>query len=146
MEPFGLSAEVFFFCFFFAISSSSPLGFLALPLCWVSFVFNFHDVSFCQAGFWCAWSLPYWGQAEVVSSKLHPGHSMRYLRGVCNFLGSVSLQQRFETVDQCYSSVTAQSCIWQTRESTPLRCEGRLAPQERGSVLAPLFICFASFP
>ena len=28
--------------------------------------------------------------------------------GVCNFLGPVLLKQRFETEDQCYSSVTAQ--------------------------------------
>ena len=28
--------------------------------------------------------------------------------GVCNFLSSVSPQQKFETVDQCYSLVTAQ--------------------------------------
>ena len=32
---------------------------------------------------------------------------------MCNFLDSVSPQQRFETADQCYSSVTAQSFIWQ---------------------------------
>ena len=32
---------------------------------------------------------------------------------MCNFLGSVSQQQRFKTADQCYSSVTAQSFIWQ---------------------------------
>ena len=29
----------------------------------------------------------------------------RFVRGVCNFLGSVSLQQKFEMADQCYSSV-----------------------------------------
>ena len=28
--------------------------------------------------------------------------------GVCNFLSSVSLQQKFEPMDQCKSSVTAQ--------------------------------------
>ena len=33
---------------------------------------------------------------------------------MCNFLGSILLQQRFETVDQCYSSVMAQSFIQQT--------------------------------
>ena len=33
---------------------------------------------------------------------------------MCNFLGSVSLQQRFEMVNQCYSLVTAQSFIRQT--------------------------------
>ena len=28
---------------------------------------------------------------------------------VCNFFGSVLPQQRFETADQCYSTVTAQN-------------------------------------
>ena len=28
--------------------------------------------------------------------------------GVCSFLGSVLLQQRFEMADQCYNTVTAQ--------------------------------------
>ena len=32
-------------------------------------------------------------------------HHLLPVRGVCNFLGSVSPQQRFETADQCYSSV-----------------------------------------
>ena len=34
--------------------------------------------------------------------------TQRYVRGVCSFLGSVSLQQRFEMGDQCYSSVTVR--------------------------------------
>ena len=29
------------------------------------------------------------------------------VRGMSNFFSSVSLQQKFEIVDQCYSSVTA---------------------------------------
>ena len=67
--------------------------------------------------------------------------------GVCNFLGSVSLQQRFEMVDQCYSSVAAQSFIWQTKESTPLRCEGRPTTKERPqSVLASSFNVFCLLP
>ena len=33
---------------------------------------------------------------------------------MCNFLGSILLQWRFETVDQCYSSVTAQTFIQKT--------------------------------
>ena len=36
-------------------------------------------MSFCQVGLCCAWSLPRWGQAEVVSTMLHPGHSTRYV-------------------------------------------------------------------
>ena len=30
------------------------------------------------------------------------------VRGMSNFFSSVSLQQKFEIVDQCYSSVTAE--------------------------------------
>ena len=33
------------------------------------------------------------------------------LPGECDFFGSVLLQQRFEMVAQCYSSVTAQGFI-----------------------------------
>ena len=34
-----------------------------------------------------------------------------YARRMCNFLGSVSLKQKFKMAEQCYSSVTAQSFI-----------------------------------
>ena len=64
--------------------------------------------AFAKLGFCCAWSPPHWGQAEVVSAELNPRHDTRHVREVCNFLGSVSLQQRFEMADPCYSSVTAQ--------------------------------------
>ena len=43
---------------------------------------------------------------------------------VCNFLSSVLSQQRFETVDQCYSSVILQRFIQQPKDSTPLMHEG----------------------
>ena len=69
--------------------------------------------------------------------------SIRYVTGVCNFLGSVSLQQRFEMADQCYSSVTVQSFIRQVKESTPSRREGGLTPKERPqSNLASSFYTF----
>ena len=62
---------------------------------------------------------------------------------MCNFLDSVLLQQRFEWVDQCYSLVTAQSFIWQTKGSTPLRHEDRPTPKERPQpTLAPSFYTF----
>ena len=35
------------------------------------------------------------GHAEVVSARLNPSHSTVDVRGVCNFLGSVSSQQKF---------------------------------------------------
>ena len=33
------------------------------------------------------------------------------IKGVCNFLSSVSSQQKFEVMDQCYSSVLQLSFI-----------------------------------
>ena len=42
------------------------------------------------------------------SASLNLSHSTRDVGGMCNFLSSVSPQQRFEMVDQCYSSVTAE--------------------------------------
>ena len=36
---------------------------------------------------------------------------VRHVRGVCNSLGSVSSQQKFEAMDQCYSSVFQLSFI-----------------------------------
>jgi len=81
---------------------------------------------------------------------------------VCNFLGSALPQQKFEAADLCYilvmaqfkwqGSVTAQSqlsFIWQAKENTSSRCEGRPTQnkqrEERGSILASLFICFFFF-
>ena len=81
---------------------------------------------------------------------------------MCNFLGSALPQQKFEAADLCYilvmaqfkwqGSVTAQlqlSFIWQAKENTSSRCEGRPTQkkqrEERGSILASLFICFFFF-
>ena len=72
-------------------------------------------------------------------------HHLLPVRGVCNFLGSVSPQQRFVMVDQYYPSVTAQNFIQQTKESTPFRHEGRLTTKE-GPILPPLFTWFVSSP
>ena len=36
------------------------------------------------------------------------GHDCVTIGGVCDFLSSVSPQQKFEMADQCYSSVTDQ--------------------------------------
>ena len=58
-----------------------------------------------------------------------------FVRRVYNFLCSVSPQQRFEMADECYSSITAHIFIWQTKDSTPLRCEGGPTPKERPSIL-----------
>ena len=94
--------------FVFVVPVSSAQGFLSLLLCWVSFAFSFHHMSFQQVGLLLglvSTSLgPSWGCfSQVTSETWHP-----HVRGVYNFLGSVSLQQRFEIEDQCYSSVIAQ--------------------------------------
>ena len=66
---------------------------------------------------------------------------------MCNFLSSVSPQQRFEMVGQYYCSVTAQSFIWQAKESTTLSREGGSTPKERPqSVLASSFYMFCVLP
>ena len=110
------------------------------PACWASchfpcagFFFFFHiqlpswELSPSWA-FCCAWLLLCGGRAEIVSARLNLSHGTIYVRGVCNFLGSVSLQQKFEATDgpvlqprvislvatknvkrrtdQCYSSVS----------------------------------------
>ena len=64
-----------------------------------------------------------------------------FVRGVCNFLGSVSSQQKFEATDQCYSPLTdhvtalGQSSVTapcyssvlfrKIKENASSRCEGR---------------------
>ena len=66
---------------------------------------------------------------------------------VCNFLGSVSPQQRFEIADRCYSSVKAQSFIWQTKDNMPFRREGGPTPKKRPqSISASSFYTFLSPP
>ena len=123
----ALWASCHFHCTGFSLHSDSTVG------------------AFAELGFCCSWPLPCRGQAKVVSARLNLSHGTRDVRGVCNFLGSVSPQQRFEMADQCYSSVTAQSFIWQAKESTPSRCEGGLTPKETlSSVLASSFYSFVS--
>ena len=69
----------------------------------------------------------------------------RYVGRVYNFLSSISSQQRFEMVGQCYSSITAESFIRQTKDSTLSRHEVRLTPEGRPHLSwFPLFICFVS--
>ena len=68
------------------------------------------------------------------------------VRGVCNFLGSVSLQQRFEMADQCYSSVTAEFYLASKGKYT-LKAWGGPTPKETPqSTLASPFIRFVSSP
>ena len=54
---------------------------------------------FAELGFSCAWPPPCGGRTEVVSARLNPSHGTIDVGGVCNFLGSVSSQQKFEVTD-----------------------------------------------
>ena len=119
--------------------------------------------AFAKLGFYCAWPLPCGGWAEVVSVRLNPNHGTIDVRGVYNFLSSVSLQQKIEAMDASVLQpwvisldtsvlqlcVTAQFYL-EAEESTP-RHEGgptqkmwREKKPSSGSILAPLFICFFS--
>ena len=55
--------------------------------------------TFAQLGFCWAWPLPHGGGAQVVSDRLNLRNSTIYVEGVCDFLGSVSPQQKFEAMD-----------------------------------------------
>ena len=60
--------------------------------------------------------------------------------GACNFLGSVSPQQKFEATN---GPVLQLNFIWQAKVSTPLKCEGGLTPKEKPqSILASSFYTF----
>ena len=62
-----------------------------------------HSVStigaFAMLGFCCVWPQPCGGRAEVVSTRLNPRNGTVDVGGVCNFLGSVFLKQKFEATD-----------------------------------------------
>ena len=51
------------------------------------------------------------------------------VRELCNFLGSVLSQQKFEAMDQCYSSMLKLNFIQKIEENTSSRFEGM--PRER---------------
>ena len=69
-----------------------------------------------------------------------------YVRGVCSFLSSVSLQQRFEMVDHCYSLIMAQNFILQAKESTLWKLEGRPTPKERSQSILACLLPVLSMP
>ena len=65
--------------------------------------FSLHSASstgaFAKLGSCCPWLPSYKGQAEVVSARLNPRNGTINVRGVCNFLSSISSQQKFEATD-----------------------------------------------
>ena len=126
------------------------------PACWASCHFPCAGFFRCSASptgafskldFCCAWLPPRGGRAEIVSARLNPSHGTIYVRGVCNFLGSVSPQQKFEAMGR---PVLQLSFIWQAKENTSSGRESGLTQKTRreapGLILAPLFKCFFSPP
>ena len=55
--------------------------------------------AFAELGFCCAWLLPHRGPAKIVSVRLNPSHGTIFVRVVCDFLSSVSSQQKFEVME-----------------------------------------------
>lgn len=77
--------------------------------------------AFTELGFCCAFPSPCRGQAEGVPARLNPSHSIIYVWEVCNFLDSVSLQQKFEALDRpvLQLHVTAQLYLQGERKVHP---------------------------
>ena len=88
------------------------LGFLSLPL-WGKFSSPSASTAgvFAELGSCCAWPPPCEGHTEVVSARLNLRNGTIDVGGVCDFLASVSSQQKFEATDQCYSSMLHLSFI-----------------------------------
>ena len=105
--------------------------------------------AFAELGFSCTWLLPHGGWAEVVSTRLIQV-TAPYMSG--EFVISSVLSRCSKNVkqwtDHCYSSVLQLSFIWQAKENTSLRRKGwptqKVQREDRGPILAPLFICFFS--
>ena len=84
---------------------------------------------------------------KVVSARLNLSHSIIYVGGVCNFLGSVLPQQTFDAMD---GPVLQLTFVWQAKENTSSRREGgptqkTLREGRPWLNLTPLFICFFFF-
>ena len=79
--------------------SQFPERFLSLPLPWGFFGFSFHRGSFHRVGLLLCLPSTSQGQAKIVSARSNLRHSTIYVRGECNFLCSVLLQQKFEATD-----------------------------------------------
>ena len=130
----------------FCCPSFQHTGLLVTSITLGFFVLSFQSVRFAELGFCCAWSPPRGCQAKVVSTRLNLRNGMRYVRGMCNILSSVPLQQKSEMAEQCWSLVTAQFYL-ASKGKCILKAWGRTYPKEaRGSILAPFFILsFFSF-
>ena len=109
--------------------------------CWSSQSYGFSSSQVCmwELNYKESWALKNWCFWTVVLEKtlespldckeiqcVHPKGNQSWvfigsLRGVYNFLGSVSPQQKFKATD---GPVLQLSFIWQAKENTSSRCEG----------------------
>ena len=129
-------ASCYFPCAVFSLCSASTAG------------------AFTELGFCCVFPSPCRGQAEVVSARLNPSHSIIYVWEVCNFLDSVSLQQKFEALGGpvLQLRVTAQLYLQGERKVHPWGIWGWADPKDTkrrkapSSILVPLFVCFFLLP
>ena len=116
-EPCELSAELILLSQFPPSWASCHFHCTGLSLCSASTMGAFAKLGFC-----CAWPPPCRGLAQVVSARLNLRNGTIYVKGVCNFLGSVSLKQKFEVMG---GPVLQLSFIWQSKENTSSRVERR---------------------
>ena len=122
------------------------------PACWASC--HFHCTGFSshsasttgvltKLGFCCAWPLPCGGLAKAVSARLNLRNGTRDGGGVCNFLESVSLPQKFEEMDGPVLQLGYSSVLFdKQRKTIPW---GVRAVQFSQSVMSPwITACQAS--
>ena len=133
------------------------LDFLSFPLHWVLcvlfFAFSFHQSSFQQVRLLPCLASASRGPSQIVSARLNLRNGTIYVKGVCNFLGSVSPQQKFEATNGSVllPCVVAQFYI-ESKGKYILEAWGQVDPKDSerretpSSILAPLFICFSPPP
>ena len=108
---------------FTAVPVSGMLGFLSLPLGWVSFTFSFHSVGFLRLGLLLCLATACGGQAEVASSS-HIRVAAPDMSGECvipSFLSchSKDLKRRTSVTAQLqlrvYSASKRKAYLWGMR-------------------------------
>ena len=80
----------------FAVPDSSTLGSLSLPCAGFSSRSASIMGAFAKLDFCAVWPLPCGSRAEVITARSNLSRSTMCVGEVCNFLGSLSLQQKSE--------------------------------------------------
>ena len=93
-EPHELSAE-------FVLLSQFPARWASCHFLCTGFflAFSFHHRSFHPVGLLLCLASTSQRPNQIVSAMLNMRNGTIYVKGVCSFLGSVSLQQKFEVTD-----------------------------------------------